>query len=261
MGGRRIRIATALLLATSLLALLVAPADRAVAQGRVFSLGAPAELVDSGLMKFLLPRFSLKTATRVELVGAQDPAVARLSREPPGRRVFTGPQGDWFLRIGDGEAAEAARRFESWLAGEIGQNTVAAFTVDGRQPYRPAAGPETQDAPIAIVGDAVEGERLAERHCGRCHMVNDRTRLTTIGSSPSFALVRVFPDWMRRFQSFYALRPHPAFTIVADVTEPFDPTRPPPIVPVRVTVDDIQAILAFAATIEPADLGRPLELR
>ncbi len=36
---------------------------------------------------------------------------------------------------------------------------------------------------------------------------------------------------------------------------PFDESRPSPIVPLRITLDDLDAILAYVATIEPAQLS------
>jgi hypothetical protein len=82
--------------------------------------------------------------------------------------------------------------------------------------------------------------------------------MNAIGSTPSFAVLRALPDWGARFQGFFALNPHPAFTQVADVTDPFPIDRPPPIIPVEITLDDLEAILAFVAAMEPADLGAPL---
>ena len=45
------------------------------------------------------------------------------------------------------------------------------------------------------------------------------------------------------------------------MTPPFDESRPPPIVPLRLTVAEIDAILAYVAGLTPADLGRPLIAR
>ena len=85
--------------------------------------------------------------------------------------------------------------------------------------------------------------------------------MSTIGSTPSFALIRSFPDWDSRFQAFFALNPHPAFTIVEGVTEPFAASRPPAIVPVKLTLEELDSILAYVETIAPAELGTPLQLR
>ncbi|MEO0760718.1 MAG: hypothetical protein AAFZ09_02745 [Pseudomonadota bacterium] len=102
------------------------------------------------------------------------------------------------------------------------------------------------------------GEKLATFACGRCHVVSERNRMGGIGSTPSFAAMRTIEDWERRFRTFYALRPHGAFTQVEGVTPPFDPLRPPAIHPVEVTEADIEAIVDFARSIPPKDLGAPL---
>ena len=83
--------------------------------------------------------------------------------------------------------------------------------------------------------------------------------MKAIGSTPSFALMRTFPDWQQRFETFFILKPHPAFTQVADVTEPFGSSLPSPIAPIEVTLDEIDAITAYVATIPPADLGAPIQ--
>ena len=92
-------------------------------------------------------------------------------------------------------------------------------------------------------------------------MIGQINRLDGIGSTPSFAVLRALGDWDARFQSFYTLRPHPAFTQVEDVTEPFDPQRPPPIAPLEMTLDDLNEILAYVEAIEAADLGAPLQFQ
>ena len=75
-------------------------------------------------------------------------------------------------------------------------------------------------------GDALRGEEVSLSHCGRCHVVSDKNRMNSIGSTPSFAVLRTLRDWEDRFQAFYVLNPHPAFTQITDVTKPFDATRP-----------------------------------
>ena len=85
--------------------------------------------------------------------------------------------------------------------------------------------------------------------------------MNAMGSTPSFAVLRTMPDWAARFQSFYALKPHAAFTQVEDVTAPFPINRPSPIVPVEVTLDEVEAILAYVAEMTPADLGAPIQFQ
>ncbi len=243
------------LLSLVLAALLAIPA---IAETRSFRLGAPGELGDTGLLTFLLPRFSLKTGIRIELVETGEPSDAFLSDREGETPVFTGLGRTWFLEV-PASSNGSASRFRDWLTGEVGRKTIEAFKPDGTAPFTAAAAGAETDTPVLITGDAAMGEQLAVRNCGRCHMVNEATRMTSIGSTPSFAVLRGLKNWQVRFESFFARNPHPAFTIIDGVTEPFDETRPPPIVPLELTLGELDAILAFVSRIEPADLGAPIQ--
>ena len=72
-------------------------------------------------------------------------------------------------------------------------------------------------------------------------------------------MLRSLPDWQERFIAFYALAPHPAFMMVPNVTPPFPEDRPPPIVPVAMTLDELDHLMAYVAEMAPADLGAPLK--
>ena len=72
-------------------------------------------------------------------------------------------------------------------------------------------------------------------------------------------MLRSLPDWADRFDAFYALNPHPAFTQVEGVSEPFPENRPSPIVPIEMTLDEVEAVRAYVATMKAADLGAPLQ--
>ena len=218
-------------------------------------LAAPADLRASGLLGHILPRFSLKTGVRV--IADPDGAMV-LAGAPPGTPVFARADTIYHLRIGEDPRQQ---RFQDWLLSDIGKRTVEQFRPATGAPFSARFEVKTAAKLPRFTGNAARGAELSRRHCGRCHMVNEKTRMTTIGSTPSFALMRGFPDWSNRFEAFYALNPHPAFTIVAEVTEPFDETRPPPIAPLELSLQDIEAILAFVRTIEPADLGSPLKVQ
>ena len=110
----------------------------------------------------------------------------------------------------------------------------------------------------AAAQDWAPGERLTLVNCGRCHVIGERNRMGGIGSTPKFATIRTWPDWEARMKGFYALNPHPAFTQVDGVTEPFPESRPSPIHPIRVTLEEIERIVDYARTIEPSDLGAPV---
>jgi len=223
-----------------------------------FRLSAPRTLVESGLLRYVLPRFSLKTGVRIELVDERAEADAVLAPDGDGTRVFTGPGATWRLRLRN-PGHDGAQRFAGWLTSEIGQRTITSYTVDGAAPFAPPSAAEVEVVAVTFDGDAVKGRELSHTHCGRCHVVSDDNRMNAIGSTPSFFVLRTFVDWGTRFQSFYVLNPHPAFTQVAEVTQPFPIDLPPPIAPVEITLDDLEAILAYVSGIEPADLGMPLD--
>ncbi|MGP6085750.1 c-type cytochrome [Antarctobacter jejuensis] len=217
---------------------------------------APPELVDSGLIKHILPRFTLKTRVRVRLAESAEGADIALGAE--GRPLFSGLDAVWHLRMGRTEHVGAAR-FADWLTSEIGSNTIASFAPDGAALFGPP--PDTQDIKVSVTyeGDAKLGHEVSRAKCIRCHVVDDESRGVGIGSTPSFAVLRSLGDWEERFYSFYALNPHPSFTIVADVTPPFPENRPPAIIPVELTLDEVEAVVAYVAAMQAADLGAPLQ--
>ncbi|MHA7876791.1 hypothetical protein [Roseivivax sp.] len=258
-------LATAfLLLALGAPGLGLAPAPAhaegaAPAPDKAFSLALPAELAESGLPDHLLPRFSLKTATRItRQPGTAEGADARFTREGPA--LFTGPGGPWALVLAAPEDPDA-RAFADWLASEAGRATIAGYAPEGGAPFTPGAPQRQAKAAPELAGEARRGAKRALALCGRCHVVGEVNRMKAIGSTPSFAMLRTLPDWARRFRSFFALAPHPAFTQVAEVTPPFDPARPSPIAPLEMTLTDIEDILAFVAALPPADLGAPVQSR
>ena len=250
------------------------------------TLAADSRLQQSGLMDYLVPRFALKTGVRVTVI-AGDPAVIRghvaartadsalvpegvaqdlanSGEAEAGQRVLLAPdetQGGGFavVLVPGSPGYDHAERFADWLASDIGQRTVASFA--GPVAYRPGVRDEAEEAAVLPEGDADEGERLSILHCGRCHVVSDKNRFAGIGSTPSFPALRSIPGWEEKFLTFWDENPHPSFLQVTGVTEPFDPDRPPHIAPVEITVEEMEAIVAFAASIQPMDLGAEVQSR
>lgn len=223
---------------------------------REFTLSVAPELDESGLIAHLLPRFALKTQRRAAI--GNDGADATLGPGAGGTAVFARNGTVYRLRLHG--ANDAAKRFADWLGSEAGRQTVAAFAPTSGSAFLPAA----QGAGAAetdFEGDPVLGRQVAEAHCGRCHRIAPDLRDMTLGSTPSFAAVRALPDWSERLGAFYALNPHPAFMLVEGVSPPFDPARPPPIVPVTLGLDEVAAVQAYVATLPAADLGAEVESR
>lgn len=238
------------------LALFLLPL-RVEAQDKSFVLAVPDTLNATGFPDHLLPRFSLKTSVRINRVGGDDSADLAFSTNNTGTPVFQGPQSLWHLEIFT-ETANTVR-FVTWLESETGARAITGFQPDGTALFSLPDIAKPEIVAALPTGDVVLGERLALTNCGRCHVVNESNRMKAIGSTPSFALIRTFDDWQSRFESFYVLKPHPAFTQIKDVTPPFDPARPSPIAPLTITLDELDAIIAYEAIVEPADLGAPLQ--
>lgn len=224
------------------------------AQDMDFSIAAPKAIEETGFLQHLLPRFGLKFGIRITQVPEGGDAV--IGEE--GLPVFSGLGQVWHLSH---NSAPGAAKFVDWLRSDIGKRTIEAFRKDGAAPFT-AEDPVKRAAPAVVLeGDPVAGQRLSLLHCGRCHVVHDINRMKGMGQTPSFALLRTFADWQDRFLKFYVLNPHPSFTQIEGVTPPFDIRRPPAIVPLRITQTELEAILAYVATMMPADLGAPLHFQ
>jgi len=221
-------------------------------QVRVF---ADPDFVESGLFKYLVPRFTLKTQVRLILGEKSDAQVTILVSA--GRPIAQRGNVIWAVQLIDGEHPGAKRFFE-WLQGEVAQNPILAFAPETGDRFVIPDVQDTIEQTVNFKGNAALGLQVAQAQCSRCHVVDDN-RMGAIGSTPSFFALRTLPDWPLRMSGFYLLNPHPAFTVVQDVTDPFDPNRPPPIVPIQVTLDQIDALLAYMQGLQPADLGAPIK--
>ncbi len=237
-------------------ALAMVFAQPVMAQDAELKLAVPQALEDSGFMQFLVPRFSLKTSVRIERVPQDTEAQMRMG--DAGTPVFEGLGQTWLLAH-DGDPR--AERFVKWLTSDIGQRTIESFAPDSGVRFAPPVEVVVVEQATVYEGDAAKGEELSLSKCGRCHVINDTNRMKGMGATPSFALMRSFEDWETRFATFHLLKPHPSFTQLEGVTDAFDPASPPSIVPVTMTLDDLDAILAYVSGIEPADLGAPLQFQ
>lgn len=232
--------------------MLVFITGAATAQDRAFTLHVPDALQETGLVKHIAPRFSLKNGIRITLTDETGDAAFG----PEGTPVFRQGETIWHFSANDGPHMQA---FLDWLRSDVGKRTINEYAPDGVTLFSSDVSVQKTVEVAAIEGDAALGENLSHQLCGRCHVVSDKNRMNAIGSSPSFAVMRTFPDWEARFLGFFVLKPHPAFTQVEDMTEPFPEHLPSPIAPIEVTLDDIEAITAFVGSIEPADLGAPIK--
>ena len=238
-----------------LILILVLLPGLARANDKLVRLYAPPALMESGLVQHIKPRFSLKTQVRVDIVADADQADLALG--PEGRALFSGLGEAWHMDLRSD--AKGAQRFADWLTSEVGARTIYAFAPEGTPIFAAPVLQQVAAVAVEITGDAITGKGVSYAKCSRCH-VTERGRGTFgIGSTPSFFVMRSFEDWEQRFSGFYILKPHAAFTQITDVTEPFPEDRPSPIAPIELTLDELDAILAYVAVLEAADLGDPLK--
>ncbi|MDQ7069626.1 MAG: hypothetical protein Q9M48_02570 [Rhodobacterales bacterium] len=240
-----------------------------LAQDRNVILGVNPGVMESGILTYILPRFSLKTGITVSTIIVDNQEVT-LKGADVSLGTTKGAQGAVVME-GNGEGNRrkyfvsqqttngAATRFVDWVLSDIGQRAIEAFKGKDCTGFRGLAGTETRVEVPVFDGDVTRGEGLSLRYCGRCHVIGAANRMKGLGSTPSFPLLRTFPDWQRRFEAFFTLRPHPSFSQIEGVTEPFDPALPSPIFPLRITLEQLDDILAYVAKIPPADLGAPLQ--
>lgn len=98
---------------------------------------------------------------------------------------------------------------------------------------------------------AERGQKIAEQHCSRCHVVGDYNPSGGISSTPSFQLlVKRRPDYQYRFQTFFERAPHPAFVTLEGEKRHME-HLPANAAPITITIQDIEGIAAFVETLKP----------
>ncbi|SDK56925.1 c-type cytochrome [Aliiruegeria lutimaris] len=227
------------------------------AEERRLFMAAPSELVETGFLKHLLPRFSLKNSIPITLVAPGEPAQATFAPEGD-VPVFAQEESLWFVALSP-EAGDNPhlRKFLDWLGSDAGTRAIEGFA--GPPVFSAAAVIQVGAEAEEISGDLARGAELSLRHCGRCHVIGPQNAMNGVGSTPSFAVLRTLENWHDRFTAFYALKPHPSFTQVEEITPPFPAGLQPTLAPVELTLDELADITAYAASLSPANLGAPIQ--
>jgi mono/diheme cytochrome c family protein len=225
----------------------------------------PDHLVENGLTQHLLPRFRFKTRIRVEAVAEGEKGDASLlPNATSGVAVLSSADGEAYFLTSlsdDAELQEKVGKLLDWLRSTPGRAAIEGFKPDGKQLFTPGARKVVKQVEIEIEGDADLGSKLALQHCGRCHVIDSRNPFGGIGSTPSFGALKTLPKWPDSFAAFWTINPHPAFTQIEGITEPFDPARPSPIAPIVMTIEEVEAVASFVAKLPVKDLGGAVEAR
>lgn len=239
--------------------------QKALAQDADLTVVVPQNLIESGFMKHVLPRFRFKTRIRAAaLPEGSDGDASLLSAENGGTAVMSAVDGAIFrfqTTTDDADKAAKSTKLLQWLQSGPGRAAIEGFQPNGEQLFAPGAAKIVQEVKIEVEGDANLGSKLALLHCGRCHVIDSRNPFGGIGSTPSFGAMKNLSGWLESFSAFWTINPHPSFTQVEGITEPFNPSRPPPIAPLLLTLEEVEAITAFVVSMPTKDLGGAVEAR
>lgn len=219
------------------------------------TLKMPEALRAQGFDQHLLPRFRFRSRITVEAVTGGSADMVLSADGPGGTVVFSDDQGkDFRLRIRRDPEGRASA-FLDWLRSTPGRAAISGFEPVALTPADPKP---RATAKVELSGDAAHGRKLAHERCQRCHVVNPDRPFAGIGSTPSFPAIRSMPGWRDRFTGFWGVNPHRGLVAVEEVHDPNTDQRPVPMVQVRLTLDDVDDILAYVATLTPLDLGAPV---
>ncbi|MEZ5716280.1 MAG: hypothetical protein R3D85_14665 [Paracoccaceae bacterium] len=217
----------------------------------------PPEMTETGFAQHLLPRFKFRSRIALEPVAPDAPADLAFRANGDGPALLQGRDGTTYALIfPKGDATGEMLR--DWLRSKPGQSVLESFPKDGPPLFTLYAAPKAQVQEAMPEGDTALGSGLALQHCGRCHVVDQRNRMGGIGSTPSFGALRARQNWHDLFLKFWVEPPHPSFTHIPGMTEEFTETRPSHISPVELSQHEVDAIIAFIATLKPKDLGAPV---
>jgi mono/diheme cytochrome c family protein len=238
-------------------------AAQAYADDAIMRVRMTDEMLAAGFDKHILPRFKFKHRIVLTAVDASDDCeIALVVDGSDGAQVFATADGRAVRLVTVSDAsgvAETAGTFRQWLTSTPGKSAVTGFAPDGVAMFTTETVAAVAKTTASVDGDVALGSDLAIRHCGRCHVVDDRNRMGGIGSTPSFAALRGRSNWSDLFLKYWTENPHPSFTHIAGLTEPFTSNRPTHVQPVELTIDDVEAITAFVGTLDALDLGAPIQ--
>jgi len=229
------------------------------AEQKHIALYAPDSLTGTGVLKHILPRFSLKHNIRVGMAPIQAQADVVLSEQKAGSPAFQNGSEIWYVSVQGEGASDFAETFIDWITSDIGKSAIESFVSSNGITFSTQFDAALLTPQETELVDVTLGHQIAMKNCGRCHAIDETNRKKTIGSTPSFAALRTFQDWEIRFEAFFTLNPHPSFTQIEDVSEPFSEGSPPPISPIFLTLEELDEIIAYARQVMPADLGQSIQ--
>ena len=242
------------------LVILLSVGNVQTAVGQEVFIEFPEELLMIEFDKYLLPRFRFKTQIMVRVSSQSDSLDARLGVIPKGKELFSDLNG-FIYRLetitADASQISKLEKFVSWLDSPSGITTIEEFSINGSNVFKSIESAVAKKEEEVFEGDVAYGLSLSQQHCKRCHVVDDNA-FAGIDSTPSFHAMRSFDDWQERFTAFWTVSPHLNVISITEVHEAGSKTVPVTISPIRISLEQVDDILAYVASIKPKDLGKPI---
>ena len=224
------------------------------------SLEFPEELLMIEFEKYILPRFKFKTQIKLSVSTGNKLYDAKLGILSTGVEVFSDLNGFVYrleTKTTDPEKLSKLEKFAKWLTSDSGIRTIEDFSIQGVQVFTAVEYSEEQEESEIFDGDIASGLGLSQTHCKRCHVVDDNA-FAGIDSTPSFHAMRSFDNWQERFTAFWTVSPHLNVISISEVYQAGSKTVPITIAPIELSLDEVDDILAYVASIVPKDLGKPI---
>ena len=210
--------------------------------------------------KHILPRFKFKTQIVINALDTIKNTDASIGVKEEGISVFS-DLNDVIYKIEkkttDAEKLKKIDRFIDWLKSSSGISAVEGFQINGAPIFKAILIEKKEIKEFIFDGDSKNGLIISQKHCKRCHVVDDNV-FAGIDSSPSFQAMRSFEDWEERFRAFWTVSPHLNVISIKDVHEAGSNLSPVVIAPIELTLEEVDDILSYVSKLKPKDLGKPI---
>tara|TARA_B000000532_G_scaffold44537_1_gene33611 strand:+ start:3694 stop:4470 length:777 start_codon:yes stop_codon:yes gene_type:complete len=220
----------------------------------------PEELLMIEFDKHILPRFKFKTQISIKSKKTSENTDLSIDVKNEGISVFSDLNGIVYKieKITSDEIKlNKIEKFIDWLRSPSGISAIEGFQFNGTPMFKALKFEKQNEKEFVFEGDIKNGLLVSQKHCKRCHVVDDNA-FAGIDSSPSFHAMRSFEDWEERFRAFWTVSPHLNVISIKEVYDAGSKLSPVVIVPIELSLDDIDDILSYVSKIKPKDLGKPI---
>ena len=220
----------------------------------------PEELLMVEFDKHILPRFKFKTQIKIKAVNFFENSDASIGIKTNGISIFSDLNDIIYkIELITSEEAKLKKidKFIDWLKSTSGISAIEGFQFNEVPIFKAILSEKKEKKEFVFEGDSKNGLLISQKHCKRCHVVDDNA-FAGIDSSPSFHAMRSFEDWEERFRAFWTVSPHLNVISITEVYDAGSNLSPVVIAPIELTLDEVDDILSYVSKIVPKDLGKPI---